>query len=171
MQLNWNTAWSSSLPLMCITFSAFWLLHCNTSSNQSRATTSPPVVCLFVRFDSLHPINNLSVIKGRVFLGWTSTKIGLMFLLKDTKQWRRWGSNPRPLGLKSSTLALSHCAPYPPVVAHQPNIIRIVFTGDIILWPPFISLLETCMGKITCTPRISNFKAKCHTLTHTQVSI
>ena len=26
-------------------------------------------VYLFVRFNSLHPINNLSVIKGRVFLG------------------------------------------------------------------------------------------------------
>ena len=34
-----------------------------------------------------------------------------MFLLKDTTQWRRWGSNPRPFGLESSTLPLSHCAP------------------------------------------------------------
>ena len=50
-------------------------------------------------------------LKGQVFLGWTSTKLGLMFLLKDTKQWHRWGSNPRPLGLESSTLPLSHCAP------------------------------------------------------------
>ena len=32
-------------------------------------------------------------------------------LLKDTSQWRRWGSNPRPLGLESSTLPLSHCPP------------------------------------------------------------
>ena len=70
----------------------------------------------FVWFDSLRPINNLSVIKGRVFLGWTSTKLGLMFLLKDTTQWRRWGSNPRPFGLESSTLPLSHCAPYPFIV-------------------------------------------------------
>ena len=66
---------------------------------------------LFVWFDSLRPINNLSVLKRRVFLGWTSTKLGLMFLLKDTTQWRRWGSNPRPFGLESSTLPLSHCAP------------------------------------------------------------
>ena len=36
--------------------------------------------CLFVRFDSLRPINNLSVIKGRVFLGRTSTKLGSMCL-------------------------------------------------------------------------------------------
>ena len=31
---------------------------------------------LFVWFDSLRPINNLSVKKGQVFLGWTSTKLG-----------------------------------------------------------------------------------------------
>ena len=30
---------------------------------------------------------------------------------KATRQWRRWGSNPQPLGLESSTLPLSHCAP------------------------------------------------------------
>ena len=65
------------------------------------------------RFLSFHPINNLSVIKGWVFLGWTSTKLGLMFLLKDTTQWRRWGSNLRTLGLESSTLPLrSHLARY-----------------------------------------------------------
>ena len=34
------------------------------------------VFCLFVWFDSLRPINNLSVKQGRVFLGWTSTKLG-----------------------------------------------------------------------------------------------
>ena len=32
--------------------------------------------CLFVWFDSLCPINNLSVKQGWVFLGWTSTKLG-----------------------------------------------------------------------------------------------
>ena len=69
------------------------------------------LICLFVWFYSLRTINNLSVIKGRVFLGWTSTKLGLMFLLKDITQWRRWGSNPRSFGLESSSLPLSHCAP------------------------------------------------------------
>ena len=44
------------------------------------------LLLVVVGFDSLRPINNLSVIKGRVFLGWTSTKLGLMFLLKDTTQ-------------------------------------------------------------------------------------
>ena len=69
------------------------------------------LLLVVVGFDSLRPINNLSVIKGRVFLGWTSTKLGLMFLLKDTTQWRRWGLNPRPLGLELSTLPLGPCAP------------------------------------------------------------
>ena len=66
---------------------------------------------MFVCFNFLRPINNLSVIKGLIFLGWASTELGLMFLLKDTTQWHRWGSNPQPLGLESSTLQLSHCAP------------------------------------------------------------
>ena len=60
-------------------------------------------ICLFVWFDSLRPINNLSVIKGWIFLGWTSTKLGIMFLLKDTTQWCRWGSNPLPFSLESNT--------------------------------------------------------------------
>ena len=37
----------------------------------------------FVWFDSLRPINNLSVKQGRVFLGWTSTKLGKMCLAQD----------------------------------------------------------------------------------------
>ena len=38
---------------------------------------SLPLLSLFVLFDSLRPINNLSVI---------NTKLGFMFLLKDTTQ-------------------------------------------------------------------------------------
>ena len=48
---------------------------------------------LFVWFDSLHHINNLSVIMVRVFLGWTSTKLGLMFFnffVKIIKLWHKW---------------------------------------------------------------------------------
>ena len=37
-------------------------------------------VDLFLFFDSLDPINNLSVMLGQVFLGWTSSKLGLMCL-------------------------------------------------------------------------------------------
>ena len=89
-------------------------------------------VCLFVKFDSLLPINNLSVIKGRVFLGWTSTKLGLMFLLKDTSQWRQSGSSPRPFSLESSTLSLSHCAPFP-VSVHAGNLNSFLESRFIIL--------------------------------------
>ena len=42
-------------------------------------------VC-FVWFDSLRPINNLSVIQGRVFLGWTSTKLGGMCLAQGPQR-------------------------------------------------------------------------------------
>ena len=51
------------------------------------------------------PVNNFSVMSGWVFPDWTSTKQGYV-LLKDTTQWRRWGSNPQPLDLGSSTLLL-----------------------------------------------------------------
>ena len=34
------------------------------------------ILFLFVWFDYLRPINNLSVKQGRVFVGWTSTKLG-----------------------------------------------------------------------------------------------
>ena len=40
----------------------------------------PYVFVLFVWFDALRPINNLSVKLGWVFLGWTSTKLGEMCL-------------------------------------------------------------------------------------------
>ena len=34
-----------------------------------------------------------------------------MSCLRTTTQWRRWGSNPRPLGLESRTLPMNHCTP------------------------------------------------------------
>ena len=58
-------------------------------------------VCLIWFFTSHQ--QSLSYI-GMIFLGWTSIEVGLMFLLKDTTQWRQWGLNQRPLGLESSTL-------------------------------------------------------------------
>ena len=122
---NDKTIFDLQQPFLCLYFMSYTLttachLLCISNLIQliyfvqkilSANNASCIYFCLFVWFDSLRPINNLSVIKGRVFLGWTSTKLGLMFLLKDTTQWRRWGSNPRPFGLESSTLPLSHCAP------------------------------------------------------------
>ena len=102
---------------------------------------------LFVWIDSLHPINNLSVIKGRVSLGWTSTKLGLMFLLKDTTQWHRWGSNPQPLGLESSTLPPSHCDPAycRSKVLLQESFLqyfRPLLSYHLSLWPLLLSIFE-----------------------------
>ena len=53
---------------------------------------------------------SFSVMLVRVFLGWTSTNFlskDKCVLLKDTTQQRLWGSDPRPLSLKSSALPLS----------------------------------------------------------------
>ena len=61
-------------------------------------------------FDSLSPISNLSVMKGWVFLGWTSAMLGLTFLLKNTMQWRWWGSN-----LWLTWSRVKHSATEPPI--------------------------------------------------------
>ena len=53
------------------------------------------------------PANNFSVILWRVFLGWTSTKQRIKRLAEVHSAAPRWGSNPQPLDLKSSTLPLS----------------------------------------------------------------
>ena len=42
--------------------------------------TNSDLFVLLVWFDSVRPINNFSVMQGQVFLGWTSTKLGLMCL-------------------------------------------------------------------------------------------
>ena len=42
---------------------------------------------LFVWFDSLRPINNFSFKQGRVFLGWTSTRLTSSILLKNPLHW------------------------------------------------------------------------------------
>ena len=73
---------------------------------------------VLILYDS---VNNISVMSGQVFLGWTSTKQGLMCLAQGHKQWRHGGSNPQPLGLKSSTLPLSHCASSCLLVAYIVN--------------------------------------------------
>ena len=78
--------------------------------SHSNFTERHQMPILFCLFDFLCPINNLSVKKGRVILGWTSTNLELMCLAQGHNSDAWWGSNPGPLGLKSSTLPLSHCA-------------------------------------------------------------
>ena len=60
----------------------------------------------FCLFDSLHPINNLSVMQGRVFLGWNSTKLGLMCLAQGhnaVTPARLEPTTPRSRGKHSTT--------------------------------------------------------------------
>ena len=85
---DWGVAGSKPHWMNCVASlsNAIYLLL----STGSTRKTFPD---LFVWFDSLRPINNYSVIKRLVFLGWISNKLGLMFLLKDTTQWCRWGSD------------------------------------------------------------------------------
>ena len=64
-----------SLRFRAVSPEPYLLAHSNHIRWKFTPTTSPAGW-----FDSLRPINNLSVIKGPVFLGWTSTKLGLMCL-------------------------------------------------------------------------------------------
>ena len=63
----------------------------------------------FVWFDSLCPSQQSISYVVTGLPGLNQYQATICVLLKDTTQWQRWGSNPRPLGLESSTLPLSHC--------------------------------------------------------------
>ena len=61
---------------------------------------------LFIWFYSLRPINNLSFKQRRVFLGWTSTKLGEMCLAQG--QQRSDACEARTRGPSASSQALYH---------------------------------------------------------------
>ena len=63
-------------------------------------------------FEFYVPVNNFSVMSGRVFLGWTRTKQGLMCLPQGHNAVTLMRLEPATLGLESSTLLLSHCATF-----------------------------------------------------------
>ena len=63
---------------------------------------------LFIWFDSLRPINNLSVKQGWVFLGWTSTKLGYMCLAQGPQ--RSDAGEARTRSPSVSSQALYHWA-------------------------------------------------------------
>ena len=67
-------------------------------------------VCLIFFFNSQSTIFQLS----RNWSSWVQPVLSKDYcvLLKDTTQWHQRGSNPQPLDLETSTLPLSHCAPY-----------------------------------------------------------
>ena len=66
-----------------------------------------------------------------------------------TTQWRWWGSNPRPLGLKSSTLPLSHCAP-------------LLFIGNLV----FMSSWNFCAQLSWARKKFYNLGAWCRRALH-----
>ena len=83
----------------------FLMFKKNGSLQMSRNTDECTVICLFVWFDSLRPINNFSVKQGRVFLGRTSTKLGKMCLAQGPQ--RSDASEARTCGPSVSSQALS----------------------------------------------------------------
>ena len=80
---------------------------CHSKKTRQIWSRRPSVYLFFVWFDSLRPINNISVKPG---LNQFKARINVS-CSRTTTQWRRWGSNSRTLGLESSTLPLSHCVP------------------------------------------------------------
>ena len=82
-----RVAWDVCHPIkLCSVLFCYWA---------ASGFTQEAYCFLFVWFDSLRPINNLSVIKGHVFLGWTSTKLGLMCLAQ--------GHNPVTYAIEART--------------------------------------------------------------------
>ena len=63
-------------------------------------------------------------------------------LHKDTTQWRRWGSNLWSLRLKSSTLPLSHCAPWFSWIFHQK------LEMNVTIWGFYFFFYFECPGQI-----------------------
>ena len=102
----------------------FTIKQCNHRSDCSESslirvyTVCTPAGVSFIRYYSFVfvsmlyvPVNTFSVMSG-LFLGWTSTKQRIRILLKYRTQYLRWGSNQRPLDLKSTATALLWCYPY-----------------------------------------------------------
>ena len=69
-------------------------------------------------------------------------------------QWRRWGSNPRPFGLESSTLPLSHFAPFNLLVTPPPTKLWMPLALNILIF--FYFSMKTCSGE---TFQINSFLA------------
>ena len=80
-----------------------WSRHAGQLCNQSLHSMT-----LLVWFDSLRPINNLSVKQGWVFLEWTSTKLGYMCLAQGPQRSDTGEAQTR--GLSVSSQALYHWA-------------------------------------------------------------
>ena len=79
---SWLWVWFACLLQACESYSKSWTHYgkCSKILNTFLFLFSNKmlVISLFVWFDSLRPINNLSVMFGWVFLGWSSTNLGFV---------------------------------------------------------------------------------------------
>ena len=72
----------SAVAIICMTFASYvvsFFEHCGSPQLPEKLIAVIAIreyLSSFFLFDSLRPINNLSVKQGRVFLGCTSTKVG-----------------------------------------------------------------------------------------------
>ena len=119
-----------------VTVSQFWTLigfwSCEWYEVSGKTTCF-----LFVWFDFLHPINNISDIKWRVYPGWTSAKLGLICLAQghnavtpvslETAAPRSW--------VKNSTSELLHQQ----ITEGDPNL-KLWNTTDIFIYMSIIHL-------------------------------
>ena len=98
------------------------LVHLTWLGINSTTTPSPTPSLVY---DDLNYTTNFSLIwfftsQSTIFQLWRDGSFwvesvlskDLCVLLKDATQWRWWGSTLRPLCLVSSTLPMSHCAPW-----------------------------------------------------------
>ena len=76
--LSLQEGWTGSSESTLVKLPYCWKSYFAAQLSKSHEIT---LVCLFDLI--LYIPLTISVIKGQVFLGWTSTKLGLMFLLKD----------------------------------------------------------------------------------------
>ena len=105
--------WGPNLGWLDFMLSAPLQSHCAPLWPVStQAKSSMYIVYLFVWFDCLRPINNLSDIRDRSSCVEPVLSYDYCVLLKDTTQWHWWGSNR---GSLVSSQALYHWATALPV--------------------------------------------------------
>ena len=91
---------------------------------------------LFVCFDSLRPINNLPVKQGRVFLGWTSTKLGKICLAQGPQRSDASEARIREPSVSSQALYHRATALLSSLVTNKTVVVHLcgINQGNILIW-------------------------------------
>ena len=136
---NWVPVWIILL-LTFVTFSTDWfesirifitiysILSCRMKKKDWKLWDI--YMYILVWFDSVHPSQQFF---SYVMMGLPGLK-DLYVLLRNTTQWRRWGSNPLPLSLESSTLPLSHCAPTGKILMQTTKVILVYHSWSLLYY-------------------------------------